>query len=752
MTQPPSDQPGSTAPGKTGPASLSGEGISLLQPGRQLGGYRIEKLLGRGGMAAVYLATQVSLNRPVALKVLDPRLSHDASFIQRFEQESGALAALNHPNIVNIIDRGEAGGLYFFVMEFVDGKSLDEMIVEDEVKPADFPQIIQGIREALTYVHQQGITHRDIKPANILVSRNGRVKVSDFGIVSIAFGALRRPEEGGRSVGTSRYMAPEQRRASDRVDFRADIYSLGVTFYKMFARALPSSEAWEGPTKHNPNLPDEIDAVLLKALQSNPDQRYQSVGEFCDDLMSVLWEWARRSPEVFGIGPEEAAAMFGGADAAAPSGAMPWRPVTAVPAAARPGTPFPQPYTPAAPPLPAAAAAPKTGPPQPPAPRGPVPPPPMPAGGPRPGAPALAAPVMKPGAAPAPAAAKKGGMPWPVLVLIIFCVVGVLAGVGFYFGMKKAGGFVSGLEAEAGSEEPGSTSPGQFAEELQQAMQAAQAREAAPLPPAGAMGTAQPGGLAQASGAASASTAAATPLPTPAATSAAPLKPEWVSIAEGWARIGEENSRWASPPRWVSLPAFQIHKYEVTNWMYAQFLQATGHPAPPYWTGGKFPEGQENYPVVEVSFFDAMAYAKWAGADLPTEEQWERAARGSNGWSYPWGPQWREDATNALLGRLLPVDAPTLDLSREGDAPGCCFMAGNVMEWTKSPFVAYPGGEVSFPKMATQPVVTRGCAFRLFASGPFNPQFLTRAGARSYVAAPEQRFSNLGFRCVMNSP
>jgi serine/threonine protein kinase len=168
MTQPPSDQPGSTAPGKTGPASLSGEGISLLQPGRQLGGYRIEKLLGRGGMAAVYLATQVSLNRPVALKVLDPRLSHDASFIQRFEKESGALAALNHPKIVNIIDRGR-GGLYFFVMEFVTAEPYERSWRRGEA--GGFPAEHQGIREALTYGTKREHAPR-YQAANILVSRN----------------------------------------------------------------------------------------------------------------------------------------------------------------------------------------------------------------------------------------------------------------------------------------------------------------------------------------------------------------------------------------------------------------------------------------------------------------------------------------------------------------------------------------------------------------------------------------------------
>ncbi len=196
-------QPDSASSSSAGYHSGIPPGERVLQPGERLGGFQIQEMVGAGGMAVVYKALQLSLNRPIALKVLNSRFSRDSAFVQRFDQEAGALAALNHPNIVNIIDKGRDQDLYYFVMEFIPGTSLDRAIVEGRLTLTDYIIIINGIRDALSYVHNRGIVHRDIKPANILLSDEGRVKVSDFGIAHIAWGDPKLQKSGKNQFGTS---------------------------------------------------------------------------------------------------------------------------------------------------------------------------------------------------------------------------------------------------------------------------------------------------------------------------------------------------------------------------------------------------------------------------------------------------------------------------------------------------------------------------------------------------------------------
>ena len=260
-----------------------------LPPGTKLGGFEIRRVLGRGGMATVYKAVQLSLNRPVAVKLLAPRFASSPVFVERFDREAGALATLNHPNIVNIIDKGaEEGKHYYFVMEYVEGITLDQLMHAVELTERHYTHLITEISRALTYVHGRGIIHRDIKPSNILVDKPGNVKVSDFGIAHIAEGDAP-VERFGRNatVGTMNYMAPEQAANPGSVDVRADVYSLGVTFYKMFTKQLPVGE-WKPPTLLNPNLPRSVDSVLARAVQPDPADRYPTVKEFCDELVALF--------------------------------------------------------------------------------------------------------------------------------------------------------------------------------------------------------------------------------------------------------------------------------------------------------------------------------------------------------------------------------------------------------------------------------------------------------------------------------
>jgi len=248
-----------------------------IQAGDMLGGCRMDEMIGAGGMAVVYKATQISLNRPVAVKILPKRLARQRAFVERFAKESAALAALNHPNIVTIIDRGHVGDTYFFVMEYVEGTTLKRLIGENGLPPADCAKYMAQMCSALDYAHRKGVVHRDIKPRNIMVNSEGNVKIADFGLAHLT-------EEGGSSHdrlngGTDAYMAPEQREGAGPIDGRTDLYSLGVVFYEALTGRLPS-RAYAPPSRLNPRVDARLDGVLERALQMDPARRYQSPNEF----------------------------------------------------------------------------------------------------------------------------------------------------------------------------------------------------------------------------------------------------------------------------------------------------------------------------------------------------------------------------------------------------------------------------------------------------------------------------------------
>ena len=212
----------------------------------------ILECLGRGGMGVVYKARQKTLNRFVALKLLAPERVGDAKFAERFTREAQALAALNHPNIVTIHDFGQAGGFYFLIMEYVDGLNLRQLLRTRKFTPEEALAIVPPLCDALQFAHDRGVVHRDIKPENLLLDRDGRVKVADFGIAKMLHatngggttGTPGPPETLTQStLGTPGYTAPEQKTDPQKVDSRADIYSLGVVFYELLTGELPGSRS-----------------------------------------------------------------------------------------------------------------------------------------------------------------------------------------------------------------------------------------------------------------------------------------------------------------------------------------------------------------------------------------------------------------------------------------------------------------------------------------------------------------------------
>jgi serine/threonine protein kinase len=248
----------------------------------------ILELIGRGGMGAVYKARQPSLDRLVALKILTPGVAGDAGFAERFTREARALARLSHPNIVAVYDFGQAAGMPFFLMEYVDGPNLRELERGGKLNPREAMQIIPQICEALQFAHDEGIVHRDIKPENILLDKKGRVKIADFGIAKL-LGQTTVPDAAltgaGDVVGTLNYMAPEQREKPLTVDHRADIFSLGVVFYELLTGELPLGKF--APPSQVARVDVRLDEVVVRALEKEPARRYQHVSDLGTDVQNI---------------------------------------------------------------------------------------------------------------------------------------------------------------------------------------------------------------------------------------------------------------------------------------------------------------------------------------------------------------------------------------------------------------------------------------------------------------------------------
>jgi serine/threonine protein kinase len=299
------------------------------------GRYRVDELLGRGGMATVYRGYDLTLGRVVAVKVLQRDLANDNAFRTRFRLEAQAASRMSHPTVVRVYDAGEDSETYadgsvhpvpFIVMELVEGQLLKDVIAQGPVPIADTVRYVDGILEALEYSHRAGVVHRDIKPGNVMVTPSGQIKVMDFGIARAVSDSSSTVAETTQILGTAAYFSPEQAKG-EPVDARADLYSTGVVLYELLAGRQPFrgespvavayqhvSETPVAPSEINESVPRSLDAVALRALAKDPFQRYQDAASFREALDATIdgkapskRQLGALTSELYGPNPRQAA-------------------------------------------------------------------------------------------------------------------------------------------------------------------------------------------------------------------------------------------------------------------------------------------------------------------------------------------------------------------------------------------------------------------------------------------------------------
>ena len=546
---------------------------------RRLGGFELIAKVGRGGMGTVYKAMQLSMNRVVAVKILYPRLAADRTYIERFSREAQAAASLNHRNIVQGIDAGEASGYYYFAMEFVDGETVHQMITrEGALEERLALTIVKDVAHALSHAHRYGIVHRDIKPGNIMVTQGGVTKLCDLGLAQPIVKDRYAPQRTGTAVGTPYYISPEQARGEGNVDIRSDIYSLGASFYRMVVGEVPFDaptpaeilrkhirDLLPWPKARNPRISDHTCFLIAKMMAKGVAERYETPAELVQDLDRVL---AGEAPAMAGFKFEIAESEVDPeAEAASRERARKKRDAVKM--------------------------------------------------------------FVEVREAAAAAIRERGGRDGDV--------IGVLRG---------------NLDDED------SATHLKYGVLLLAEKRFRQARSE--FVKAAKLGADTSGYM-----------------PKIHALSA---PPGMTYVAAGEVTLGPPDS---SDGRTAEVPAFFMDVTPVTNAQYADFIGKATYPAPPGWPDGKVPPGRENHPVADVSWDDARNYAIFAGKRLPTEEEWERAARGVEGRRWPWGMEFQ--AANCNSSEAEIGDTTATDRYVDGVGPfGCLDMAGNVWEWTSS--------------------------------------------------------------------
>jgi serine/threonine-protein kinase len=644
--------------------------------------YRLDSILGIGGMGTVFCSTRLTLGDKVAVKILHPELTQDAGTAERFYREAQLAARVKHPNAINIFDIGVTpGGFEFIVMEYFEGQSLRRIIKQQKPLELKFIAAVTAqVCNALDEAHRQGITHRDIKPDNILVSQiSGKihVKVLDFGIAKLLDKSATNLTQTGSVMGTPQYMSPEQC-MGDELDCRADIYSVGIMLYEMlcgevpFTAPNPNAVAIQHVQKNPasllkcPNVTLKIEEVVLRALAKNPNQRQQTAGTLEYEMeLAVAESLGTRTPTTpitldsvslnkqnLGYRQfQEEAARATPASGGETNANQPTQ-VNRIDALSGKQTPF----------------------------------------------------SFSPGKL-KPAAEKKTsfGMIAAAVAVLFLIAAGVTAGIMFSAAPEKtADRKTDGTgNAEKKAEKTGSDKKDSAEKDT--------AKKAAPIAPPGMAYV--PGG----------------------------------KFTMGEDRYVYKNEVFNSPAHEVSVEPFFMDITEVTREEYKKFIDATGYPAPKNWNGSRFPAETGKFPVTEITWDAANAYAKWAGKRLPTEAEWEFAARGTDGRLYSWGSEWKDGSANANNISRGMVETGTYKVASPF---GIYDLIGNAWEWTSTPLEPYPNG--TMPKIKTgtdiEMKIIRG------GSWESDPASATATRRGFYEARKENSYANTGFRCVKDAP
>lgn len=767
------------------------------QVGRVLGGrYQLDSCIGSGGMGEIYRARRLHIGDTVAVKVLRPDVIENEKTRQRFYREARAAAMLHHPNAVVIHDFGEdTDGTAYIVMELLVGRSLRQLLVEaGTVTPRRAYGIIRQACAALDAGHRNGIVHRDIKPDNIYLldthDDEDHVKILDFGIAKLADKALdtlsieeQRLTNVGTVIGTPHYMSPEQCQGEE-ADSRSDIYSLGVVLYEMltgvvpFVAKTPTGVAIKHVTEQprslremNPALSPVLENVVLRALSKDANLRPQNAIELSRDLDLAVRADARHEnlterltesgeqrtvtskviAEERGTEILMPAAETGGqrrVEASQRSYDTVVSPLSSTDVLEQSGT-----DNLAAPGTESLTTSKTTG-------------------EQRLGMADLKTQVMEAAGTSPVVKQPEAAQVEPPARTTQFAPPENPDKEATAKPQKdkaakpgKKGKAEAAGQAEAVKPAPVST-PAPIAKPVETAP--AKSRTAlliglgALLLVMAGLGAWMLGGgddntqssatntTSQTTQVSSSPVASSNQFPQQAA-------PEgMVFVIKGVLRVGRDDGKEnEAPAHVVSLEAFYIGKTEVTNEEYQVFITQTGHAAPPSWTGGSFPAGGEKLPVTDVSWEDANDFAKWAGKRLPTEEEWEYAARGSNsGNIYPWGPKWLDGTANVTKEGDAAHQLSPVGQFVSGASPfGALDMIGNAWEWTASDFKEYPGGKVKPPDAGYKNLkVIRGGSFNTsFSEATATLRSGWPASRKDWPKAIAPDYSKTGFRLAQDA-
>ncbi len=692
--------------------------------GQTLGQYRIIERIGQGGMATVYKAYQPGLDRDVALKILPPFHAEQPGFSERFRREARAIANLHHPNILPVHDSGQDGDYSYIVMRYIDGaRTLADVMRRGRLTPEQASNLIGQIASALGYAHRQGIIHRDIKPGNVLMDGDW-VLLTDFGLAKMTEASVKLTGT-GVGMGTPAYMSPEQGQGK-LVDHRTDIYALGVILYEMLTGQIPHdadtpfgiivkrmSEPLPLPHTLNPAITEPVERVILKSLAANPADRFDDA-----EAMAMALRMAVAGRHPGDNVPTQASPRRADAVTLADDG-----------------------------------------------PSGPIVPPGQPS--------------------------STSRRKW-IAAAVAFVVVAIIGA-----GLLAAGLWLFSTSAPetpvvevttllpTAAPPPATETPDNDAT-IAAAVAATQAAE----PTATQMPTATFTPIPTPTDTPIATptdtplpTATDTPLPTVTDTAIPPtatptvavtppvlvtlvpivtlapvlkvtLEPEIIGGADmvlvpaGPFTMGSDSGGAGEKPvHTVTLDAYYIDQYEVTNAAFRQCVEAGVCEAPTTCNNGESTyndTGKADHPVVCVDWYEAKAYCEWRGAKLPTEAEWEKAARGTDGRTYPWGEE-----VNCKLANHRGTDGWCVkDTTSVGSYPlgispyGVYDMAGNVLEWVQSIYGHYPyeaeDGREYLGGITKR--VTRGGSW-------YNNDYNTRTTLRGSTD-PDNTSYLLGFRCV----